>query len=188
MVAKIAKLRSKVEQQKEEQTALLRELLVPYEDKMPEMVRPMLAHLDRQTASVNGWTFIMLSCEQNLAVVRWLNNYSRRPRAASLIWAELFTAVDMQTGEIMLSRDELAARAGISSSNLSAIMGELESVGAVSKHREPQPGVRGLGPVRYFMNPRVATHLPKMARDQAQAVAPRPPTVRLRAIEGGRPA
>ena len=38
---------------------------------------------------------------------------------------------------------------------------------------ERVPGLRGPGPVRYLMNPRVGTHLSGEARRQAQADAPR---------------
>jgi hypothetical protein len=50
-------------------------------------------------------------------------------------------------------------------------MGELESIGAISRRREKVPGMRGPGAVRYFMNPNIATHLNGKARDKAQAKA-----------------
>ena len=44
-------------------------------------------------------------------------------------------------------------------------MGELEAIGAVYRRRE------GRG-VRYFVNPRLGTHLAGAGRDRAQAEAP----------------
>jgi hypothetical protein len=52
-------------------------------------------------------------------------------------------------------------------------MRELEAVGAVYRRRE------GRG-VRYFVNPRLGTHLAGAARDRAQGEAP---PLRLRLVE-----
>jgi hypothetical protein len=51
-------------------------------------------------------------------------------------------------------------------------MSELEKIGAISRRRERIPEMRGPGPVRYFMSPRIATHETGAARDKAQAAAP----------------
>ena len=47
-------------------------------------------------------------------------------------------------------------------------MGELATIGAISRRREKVAGMRGPGLVRYFMNPKVGTHLTGAARDKAQ--------------------
>lgn len=49
----------------------------------------------------------MLSPVQNAAVVSWLRNNSKRPMAAMSVWAILFTGLRMDTGEIVLKRDEI---------------------------------------------------------------------------------
>ena len=51
-------------------------------------------------------------------------------------------------------------------------MGELEACGAIIRRREKVAGMRGPGRARYFMNPRVGTHLTGVARDTAQEAAP----------------
>ena len=61
----------------------------------------------------NDWTFVMLSPSQNSAVVRWLNENSKRPQAATLLWARLFEVIRNDTGEIMQTRDELAQWLGV---------------------------------------------------------------------------
>ena len=115
----------------------------------------------------------MLSPSQNKAVQRWLFEHSKRPQKAMLLWAELFDHLRRDTGQIMLSRDELAERLGSRLDEVSRIMGELASVGAIITHRERVPGQRGPGRAVYFMNPNVATNLSGAARDRAQAEAPK---------------
>jgi hypothetical protein len=91
---------------------------------------------------------------------------------ALAVWALLFTAMRRDTGEVVLTRDEIAERLGTSPSNVSHVLGELERVNALIRRREPSPGVRGQGSLRIFVNPRVGTHLAGAARDRAQGEAP----------------
>lgn len=184
MAAKLHRLLSRPDKLRRDQAALLRSALLPFETEMPGAVRSLVAHIDRQTAARNGWTFIMLSADQNEAVVEWLEGNSRRPMRAMRLWSVLFTAVDMGTGEVMLTRDQLAERVRMPSQDVSEIMGELEGIGAISRRRERVAGMRGPGRVQYYMNPNVATHLAGGARDAAQAEAPPGPL--LRVMEGGK--
>ena len=115
----------------------------------------------------------MISPEQNLAVGRWLSEHSSRPKVALIIWMELFTALRRDTGEVMLTREELAQRVATHPDNVSRVMHELAGIGAIVVHREKIAGVRGPGRAVYLMNPNVGTHLAGAARDQAQADAPR---------------
>jgi hypothetical protein len=78
------------------------------------------------------------------------------------------------------SRDELADAVGTNADNVSRIMTELETLGAISRQRVKVAGMRGPGVVRYFMSPRVGTHLGGKAREVAQQEVP------LRIMEGGR--
>lgn len=133
------------------------------------------AGLDPQTAAIlamnlapsarTDWTFVMISPLQNAAVVAWLGQNSSRPMKAMALWAELFTAMRNDTGEILRSREDLAERINETPANLSRIMTELSTINAVVRKRE---GRR----VKYFMNPNIATHVPdpdarKEARDEA---------------------
>ena len=107
----------------------------------------------------------MLHASQNAAVNRWLREHSKRPIAAMALWSELFTAVHSGTGEVLMGREDLAARVGIDPKNVSSIMSELASINAIKRRKDGRK-------VRYFMNPNVATHIPgpearKAARDAA---------------------
>ncbi len=101
----------------------------------------------------NAWTFVMISPAQNAAVVRWLSENSKRPQAATLLWAHLFEVMRNDTGEILRTREELAERVGVDRDNLSRIMTELASINAVRREKHGRE-------VRYFMNSAIATHLP----------------------------
>lgn len=129
-----------------------------------------------QNPDANRWTFVMISPAQNAAVVRWLNDHSKRPMKATQLWAELFTVLHPTSGEILMDRETLATRLGIEPRTVSEIMGELTKINAIRKAKE---GRR----VRYGMNPNIATHLPdpalrETARDRAGPL--------LVLMEGGR--
>lgn len=172
MPAQLVKLRTKADRLKGDQAEQLRQLVLDFPDLPQRAVSELIATIDRQTASRSGWTFVMLSPEQNAAVVDWLAQNSSRPIVALRLWAALFSNLRTDTGEIVQTREELAALVKDTPDNVSRIMGELASIGAVSRRREKVAGMRGPGLVRYFMNPRVATNLTGGARDQAQAEAP----------------
>ena len=172
MAATLRRLRTKADKLLAEQADALRQLVLEYPG-LPERPRgEIVAAIDRQAAAESGWTFVMLSPTQNKAVHRWLVENSRHPAKATILWAELFDHLRRDTGEIMLTRDELAGLIGDHPNTVSEIMGELASIGAIITHRERVPGMRGPGRAVYFMNPNVATNLSGAARDRAQAEAP----------------
>jgi hypothetical protein len=183
MPAWITKLVTRKDRLKADQGAQLKQLILEYPDLPERAVGKIVAAIDGETASRNGWTFVMISPAENKAVVGWLRHNSRRPMVALALWAELFDNLRTDTGEIVLTRDELAERVGCNVTDVSEIMGELESIGAISRRRERVAGMRGPGLVRYFMSPRIGTNLTGKARDQAQSKAP--PLLSL--MEGGKP-
>jgi len=175
MAATLHRLRSKADRLKKEKAQELAQYLLQFpglEDVPERALGRILASLDQVTVSEEGWSFVMLSPAQNAAVVRWIHEKSSRPQQAALLWAECFTVLRSDTGEIMLTRLELAERIGASEQNVSTIMSELVKIGAISTKREKVAGLRGPGMVRYFMNPRVATNLTGSAREKAQENAP----------------
>ena len=106
----------------------------------------------------------MLGAKENLAIVCWLQECSKRPVAAVRLWAVLLTGLRGDTLEVCFSRSELACRVGILPRDVSSIMTELESVGAISRRRD------GRG-VRYFVHPMAGTCLASPARERAQREA-----------------
>jgi CRP-like cAMP-binding protein len=181
-MAAIVQLKTRPERLRQDQAEELRQALLPFEDQMPDAVRALIGHIDRQTASREKWTFVMLSPEQNGAVVNYLAEHSKRPLVAMRLWALCFEHLRQDTGEIMLTRQEIAEKLGQKPPEVSAIMSELANFGAIIRSRNVnvQAGP-GVGMTRYFMNPRVATHLAGRERDDAQADAPL-----LKLMEGGK--
>lgn len=170
--ARIVELKTRPKRVRIEQAERVCQALLPFEEELPELVAELRYRVDRLTQSKGRWTFVMLSPEQNAAVVQWLAKHSSRRIEAVQVWAHCFKHLDNETGEIRQSRGQIAESLGISADDISRIMTELEKVGAISRKRDRTAGRRGPGLVRYFMNPRVATHLDGTVRDAAQAVAP----------------
>lgn len=181
MAATITRLVTKRDRITQTDAEELRRLVADFPGLSDRLRGELIAEIDRRTASKNGWTFVMLSPEQNAQVVEWLAENSTRPQAATKLWAKLFTALRTDTGEIVMTRDELAGAVKIEPKHVSEIMGELEKIGAITRRRQRVAGLRGPGLVRYFMNPRIGTHLTGTARDMAQAEAPL-----LKLMQGGK--
>lgn len=172
MAAKISRLVTRPDKLREEQAAQLRQLVLAFPEAPPDAISRVLAAIDRETATRNGWTFVMLSPSQNRAVVGWLREHSKRPMVALVLWSELFTHLEAETGHIVATREALAEAVGASVQDVSRVMTELVSIGAVTRWTEKVPGLRGPGVVRYAMNPHVATKLPGLARAEAQKAHP----------------
>lgn len=172
-MGKIVELRTRPDRLRRDQETALREALLPFEDDMPGgVMRELFTLIDRRSASRNKWTFVMLSPEQNMLVVQYLTANSERPLLAVNVWALCFQHLRIDTGEVMLAREELAEKLGTSADQISRVMSELVAFGAITRRRQKVGGLRGPGLVQYFMNPRVATHLGGAERDKAQQDAP----------------
>ncbi len=102
--------------------------------------------------SAEHWTFVMISPAQNSAVVTWLLENSKRRTEAVQLWALLFTAMRNDTGEVMLTRAQMAERVGASLQDVSRIMTELASIGAIRREKDGRAA-------RYFMSAQIATHV-----------------------------
>jgi len=108
------------------------------------------------------WTFAMISPAQNRAVGEWLLAHSSRSHVAIRLWMLLFTALRTDTGEIQLTREEMAERVGVHPDHISRVMTELASINAIRREKSGRA-------VRYFMNPHIATHIPSPeAREAAR--------------------
>jgi hypothetical protein len=177
MAAIVTILQTKPKKLRREEAAHLRASLKEWEAQatgLPAGLMDVLyRELDKRTASHGRWTFVMISPQQNHIVVRYLIKNSKYPLIALDLWGLCFEHLHCDTGEILLSRDELADNLEQKSKVVSAVMSELEDCGAISRRYEKVAGVKGRGFVRYFMNPLVGTHLPGAARDEAQAKAPK---------------
>lgn len=166
MKVNITRLRTRADLLKLEQADALRDLVLKYEDQAPAAVRELLAVVDRYTAAFQGWTFVMLSPEQNHAVVAWIQDNAQRPRVSARLWAAMFCHLRVDTQEIVMDRTAMMAAARASSAHVSQVLSELAGIGALIRRREGHD-------VRWFMNPHVGTCLTGKARQDAQQAAPR---------------
>lgn len=92
--------------------------------------------------------------------------------------------IRQDTGEIMLTREELAAKMGVHPAEVSKAMSVLQRLGAIVRERRRVEGMRGPGVVAYFLNPHIAWNGSLEARAK-RAAEVEPPLLRL--IEGGVP-
>jgi len=176
MAAKIKRFQPKDKLVKQEQLEQLQSMLELFPELNEKKASALLWDIKRKNKlnAPNTWTFVMINAEQNRTVVQWLTANSKRPLKALELWSILFEYVHKDTGQIMLTRQELADKLEIHLNHISNIMSELESINAIIKQKE------GRG-VTYYMNPNVGTHLSQEDREKAQVKAP-PLTV----INGGK--
>jgi len=174
MSARIAPFASKVQLLRRERARQLRQHVLDLEAEAPRAVSQIVAAIDRNTAAERGWSFVMLSPAQNRTVVRWIMANARRQSVTLALWTEFFCHLRTDTGEIVMDRAEMMEAAAASSPHVSAALAELVGLGALIRRREGRE-------VRWFMNPRIGTHLTGAAREEAQGQAP----PLLRVMEGG---
>ena len=161
--ASLHRLRTREDRLKADQAQHLRQLVLSF-DLPEEPVRQIVAAIDRTTAAENGWTFVMISPDAFNAVVRHLLDNARRPKVAVALWSTLFTRLRHDTGEVVATRDELAAELGVRPQEISSALGELVAVNAVLRWRVGRE-------TRYGINPNVGTSLSGKHRDVAQRQA-----------------
>ena len=78
----------------------------------------------------------LIEPEGNRAAVRWLRENSKRPIAAMNLWSLLLAKLHYDSGDILLSRVEIAGEVGITPREVSSIMKELESIEAIKRQPE----------------------------------------------------
>lgn len=161
------------------------------EDQVPASARAQLLNaLQRVThpdteQSIWPGGFSMLSRVQTAAVwdaIRALPS-SERPNHVRHAFDLVLLNLRQDTGEVMLTRDQLAERIGCSSDNVSRLMSTLERMGVVRRERRAVDGMRGRGMAVYFINPHVAWNGSLEVR-KAEAADQAPPLLTI--MQGGR--
>jgi len=129
--------------------------------------------------------FTMLSRMQTAAIwdaIRTLPS-DDRPNQVRHAFDLVLLNLRQDTGEVLLTRDQLAEEIGCFPRNVSTIMGTLEKMGVIRRERRKIEGVRGPGMAVYFINPHVAWNGSLDVR-KAQAAETRPP-MQLELLQGG---
>jgi CRP-like cAMP-binding protein len=157
----VTRLRTRRDATEQANLATIRDMLAD----MPGAA-DLVTVVERKLAATRGWGFVMVEPRLYADVIEHLTKHSRRPQKAVVLFTRLFQLLPADGNEVMADRHDLARMVGCQPRDVSEIMGELETLGAVYRRRE------GRG-VRYFVNPMLGTHLAGAARDKAQAEAPR---------------
>jgi DNA-binding GntR family transcriptional regulator len=128
--------------------------------------------------------FTMLSRVQTKAIwdaIRALDP-DERPNHVRHAFDLVILNLRQDTGEVMLSRDELAKEIGCSPDHVSHVMSTLVRLGVITRERQRVEGMRGPGVVVYFVNPHVAWNgsLDVRKAEAAEAEAPM-----LHLLQGG---
>src|SRR3954468_4251372 len=163
----VTRLRSRRDAREQHGLEAVRDILLEaVEAGAPQAtVGRLVATVERELAARRGWGFVMVEPRLYGDVVEHLLKHSKRPQKAVELFTRLFSYLPPDGNEVLCSREELARVAGCDLFHVSAIMRELDAVGPVSPRREG----RGF---RYFVTPRLGTHLAGAARDRAQGEAP----------------
>jgi CRP-like cAMP-binding protein len=185
----VTRLKTQKDRLQEDQADLLKQALLPFAEgdgAMRDAVGRLYVQINRLTTPEPGTTepFVMIRPAQNAAVVDWLEANSKRPMKAMRVWALLFDHLMPHTGQIMLTREEIAEKVGIEADDVSKIMRELASFGAIFTSREKVAGLRGPGFVRYFMNKHVA-EVGSRATQAELDLIPKP-GAKLEVVQGGK--
>lgn len=159
---------------------------------LPDHVRARLEHelyrLAEPDHSRNPWgAYAMLSVQQMGAIWDAIRKLpaSERPGEVRHVLDLILLHLRQDTGEIMLTRQELAERMDIQPGKVSKALGVLERLGVIYKgdERRKVPGLKGPGLAVYFVNPHAAWNgsLELRRREAARRALPL-----FRAVEGGK--
>lgn len=185
----VTRLKTRKDRLQEDQADLLKQALLPFAEAggvMGDVVGRLYVQIKNLTTPDIGTTepFVMIRPAQNRAVTLWLMENSKRPMKAVSVWTLLFDHLMPHTGQVMLTREEIAEQVGIPVNHISQIMNELVTFGAIFSEREKVAGMRGPGLVRYYMNKHVA-EVGSRATQNELALIPKPGT-KLTVVHGGK--
>ena len=139
----------------------------------------------KPSSEVGLWPggYSMLSRDQTAAVWDAIRALSadNRPGQVRHAFDLVLLNLRQDTGEVMLTRDELAQRIGCAPKHVSTIMGTLERMDVIRRERRRVEGMQGPGMAVYFINPQVAWN---GSLDIRKAEAAKSPTPLLRLVGG----
>jgi hypothetical protein len=130
-----------------------------------------------------AWKFNMISPEQCLAVWNAIREMDR-PDLTRHVFDLVLTHIEPNTGAVTLTREEIAERVRTEPRNVSTVMTQLEQHKVIYRRRLKVAGMRGRGPVRYYLNPHVAWNGKLEVRSEEAKQMPLPFAV----IDGGKAA
>src|SRR3954451_7117867 len=132
----VARLRTRRDTNEQANLEALRDVLQSMGGAPPAVLERLVAVVEWELASRRGWRFIMVEPGLYAEVVPPLARHSRRKVTAMQLWARLFEMLPPDSNEVLADREELARAVGCKPQHISAIMGELEAIGAIYRRKE----------------------------------------------------
>lgn len=126
------------------------------------------------------WKFNMISPAQCLAVWDAIRKMDR-PDLTRHVFDLVLTHLEPNTGAVTLTREEIAQRVETDPDHVSRVMTQLERHNIIFRRRLKVEGMRGRGPVRYYLNPHAGWNGKLEIRAEHARQAPLPFSV----IDGG---
>jgi CRP-like cAMP-binding protein len=133
----------------------------------PELRAEMIALIARRTVSTTAWRFVMVHPQRDFEIVQWIARNARRTPTSHLLWSVIKGNLHSGTNQVLMSRAQMMQATGASSAHVSEALSEFARIDVLQRHKEGRE-------VRWFLNPRIATHQSGAARDDAQRIAPHP--------------
>ena len=170
-MAQVVRLRTKQARSEQEMAAGLAEQLRLLPDELLQQLPGGIRHaISKATHGLHRharpdteeglWPggFTMLSRAQTKAIWDAIRALSpdERPNQVRHAFDLVILNLRQDTGEVMLTRDELAQEIGCDPNHVSNVMGTLARLGVITRERQRVEGMRGPGMVVYFVNPHVA--------------------------------
>jgi hypothetical protein len=182
-MATVHKFTRKIERIAREKAERLRQTVLDF--GLPDRaVEDMMITIARhETGGVlPEWKFNMISPAQCLAVWDTIRQMDR-PDLTRYVFDLVLTHLEPNTGAVTLTREEIAERVGTAPCHVSTVMTQLEQRNVIFRRRLKVEGMRGRGPVRYYLNPHAGWNGSLEVRAEQARQAPLP----LDVIEGGKP-
>ena len=162
------------------QLALFTDDEVPPHER--ETVRNFLHRIARPNSEENIWPggFCMISRQQTEAVWDAIRKLppEARPHQVRHAFDLVLLYLRPDTGEVMLSRKEMAEKMETDPANVSRVMRTLEDMEVVTRKRRAVDGVRGPGKVVYSINAYVAWN-GRLEVRLREAAKTEPPSLKL---------
>lgn len=191
MVAKLLRFQSRqglakrqLAEQVEAQLALFSDEEVSPHER--ETVRNLLHRIAHPNTEENIWPggFCMISRQQTEAVWDAIRKLpaEARPHQVRHAFDLVLLYLRPDTGEVMLSRQEMAQKMETDPANVSRVMRTLEDMEVVTRKRRAVDGVRGPGKVVYSINAYVAWN-GRLEVRKREAAKTKPPSLNLVRLE-----
>ncbi len=182
-MARVVRLQTRPEKVKRETADEIRQLLLQYpEGDLPAVARAQVLNtLTRVTnpdhvESIWPGGFTMISRAQTEVIWDAIRALPGRDRPNHVRHAFDLVLLNLRQddGEVMLTRDQMAAKMGCAAKHVSTVMGTLERMGVVRRERRKVDGMQGPGMAVYFVNPHVAWNGRLDIRKEAARETPQP--------------